>query len=47
MVDIVLDVQVISQGCTAIESNPTGTEWGGDLFAKVGGLVMAPAVQLA
>ena len=47
MVDVVLDVQVVSQGHAAVESNPTGTEWGGDLSAKVGGLVMAPAVHLA
>ena len=47
MVDIVLDVQVVSQGHTAIKSYPTVTEWGGDLSAEVGGLVMAPAVQLA
>ena len=47
MVYIVLDVQVVSQGCTATKGDATGTEWGGDLSAKVGGLVMAPAIQLA
>ena len=47
MVYIVLDVQVVSQGHAAAEGDATGTEWGGDLSAKVGGLVMAPAIQLA
>ena len=47
MVDIVLNAQVVSQGHTTIESDPTGTEWRGNLFAEVGGLVIAPAIQLA
>ena len=47
MVHIVLDVQVVIQGCTATEHQATGAEWGGDLSAKVGGLVMTPAIQLA
>ena len=44
---VVLDVQVVSQGHTTAEHKATGAEWGGDLSAEVGGLVMAPAVQLA
>ena len=47
MVYIVLDVQVVSQGSTAAKGYATGTEWGGDLSAEMGGLVMAPAIQLA
>ena len=44
---VVLDVQVVSQGHATIESEAAGAEWGGDLSIEVGGLVMAPAVQLA
>ena len=47
MMHIVLDVQVVSQDCTTIKGQATGTEWGGDLSTKVGGLVMTPAIQLA
>ena len=46
MMYIVLDVQVVSQGRTATKSDAAGTEWGGDLSTKVGGLIMAPAIQL-
>ena len=41
---IVLDVQVVSQGHAAVKGQATGTEWGSDLSAEVGGLVMAPAI---
>ena len=47
MMHIVLDVQVVSQGRTTTKCQATGAEWGGDLSAEVGGLVMTPAIQLA
>ena len=47
MVDIVLDVQVVSQGDAATKCDTAGAEWGGDLSTEVGGLVMAPTIQLA
>ena len=47
MMHVVLDVQVVSQGYTTIKGQAPGTEWGGDLSAEVGGLVMTPAIQLA
>ena len=47
MVYIMLDVQVVGQHGAAVKGQPTGAHWEGDLPAKVGGLVMAPAIQLA
>ena len=47
MVYIMLDVQVVGQHGAAAKGKPTGAQWGGDLSAEVGGLVMAPAIQLA